>query len=336
MTTIVKAENAQGFLGLVPTLLGFQPVESLVLVPFAGKRTLGAMRVDLPPYDHDAYDETAATVVGLVCKIDVADGVAAIAYSTTRTLDEVEALLRSLMVRAEQCGLRLVDVLYVAADGWGSLIGGDQRQPLDMLAPTEVPGIAPPVANQLAGTELPVLSDELLGHVVMAMATFEPDYMTNPLELIEAILEIPPAELGAEQIAWLSWMLDRPALRDILLVQWCQDMEAGEEALEAQLNWEQGAEYPTHLAMHMWGEGPRPNPERLMAGLELVRITASAMPTAGAFSVAGWLSWALGRSSHASHYAEQGLALDEEHGMCEIVRAFVTSGHLPSWAFDRG
>ena len=55
------------------------------------------------------------------------------------------------------------------------------------------------------------------------------------------------------------WCLSRPALRDIALVQWCGGLAAGDEALDAQLRWEAGEEYPAHLAMHMWGEGERPD-----------------------------------------------------------------------------
>ena len=48
MTTIVKAANAAQFLSLVPKMLGYRPTRSLVLIPFAGSRSIGAMRFDLP------------------------------------------------------------------------------------------------------------------------------------------------------------------------------------------------------------------------------------------------------------------------------------------------
>ena len=51
MTTIIHAAGAAEFLGLIPSIAGFTPQHSLVLLPFHGTRTHGAMRVDLPAPD---------------------------------------------------------------------------------------------------------------------------------------------------------------------------------------------------------------------------------------------------------------------------------------------
>src|SRR6188768_2730126 len=85
MTTIVKAANAAEFLTLVPRLLGFHATRSLVLVPFSGTRTLGAMRVDLPDGSTGAdVDCAASTLIGMVCKVSAADAVALVAYTDRR------------------------------------------------------------------------------------------------------------------------------------------------------------------------------------------------------------------------------------------------------------
>ena len=128
-------------------------------------------------------------------------------------------------------------------------------------------------------------------------------------------------------------------MRDIALVQWCGGFAAGDEALDAQLRWESGEEYPAHLAMQMWGEGERPDPNRLEAALALSRRVAAAAPRAvraGALASCAWLSWALGRSTHAERYALLAGEIEPEHGLAEIVRSFVLAGHLPDWAFRRG
>ena len=129
-----------------------------------------------------------------------------------------------------------------------------------------------------------------------------------------------------------------PALRDIALVQWCGGLAAGDEALDAQLRWESGEEYPAHLAMQMWGEGERPDPDRLEAALALARRIAAAAPRevrAGALATCGWLAWALGRSTHAERYAHAGVRDRAGARAGEIVRSFVHAGHLPDWAFER-
>ncbi len=80
MTTIIKAADAAEFLALVPRLAGFRPVRSVAIVPFHANRTLGVMRLDLPPDDAD-IERMAATLVGMVCKIRDADGLAVVVYS---------------------------------------------------------------------------------------------------------------------------------------------------------------------------------------------------------------------------------------------------------------
>ncbi|SDQ63822.1 DUF4192 family protein [Microbacterium sp. cf332] len=122
MTTTVRAADAAHFLSLVPHLLGFAPRRSLVVVPFAGSRSLGAMRVDLPPDSLEAFDSAAATIVGMVCRIPDADALTAIVYAPGSAADGLPGVpvLAAVGRAADACGVRVVDLLTVASDGWGS------------------------------------------------------------------------------------------------------------------------------------------------------------------------------------------------------------------------
>lgn len=154
--------------------------------------------------------------------------------------------------------------------------------------------------------------------------------------LYEEALSAPPATCDAYEWAALIWCLARPSLRDVALVQWSGDAAQGDEALDAQLRWEAGADYPSHLAMRMWGEGDRPDAGRLESALEITRHAAAMAPERsqpGALAMCAWLSWALGRSTHAASYAQRALDIEPEHGLSEIVLSFVGAGHLPDWAF---
>lgn len=156
--------------------------------------------------------------------------------------------------------------------------------------------------------------------------------------LFEDALRWDPGALDPFDAAAMAWCLSRPSLRDVALVQWSGNLAEGDEALDAQLRWESGEEYPADLAMRMWGEGDRPDPARLEAALELVRAVAAVAPRAcrpGPLALCAWLSWALGRSTHADSYAERACEIEPEHGLSEIVRSFVQAGHLPDWAFTR-
>jgi hypothetical protein len=145
-----------------------------------------------------------------------------------------------------------------------------------------------------------------------------------------------PATTAPFHAALLVWCLARPALRDVALATWAGGVAAGDSALQAQLRWEQGEEYPPALAERMWGEGPRPDLRRLSAALSACRAAATLAPAglrAGALAACAWLSWALGRSTHAAIYARAACAVEPEHGLASIVLSFIAAGHLPGWAF---
>jgi hypothetical protein len=154
----------------------------------------------------------------------------------------------------------------------------------------------------------------------------------------EDALARPVEGAGVYDTAALVWCLARPALRDVALVQWSGNLAQGDEAFDAQLRWEAGEEYPAHLAMRMWGEGDPPQAPRLETALALVRHAAAVAPRTaqpGALAMCAWLSWALGRSTHAAAYAERACEIEPEHGLSQIILSFVSAGHLPDWAFRR-
>ncbi|GAB3603046.1 DUF4192 family protein [Microbacterium aureliae] len=384
MTTIVKAANAAQFLAIVPRLLGCHVTRSVVLVPFEGKRTCGGMRFDLPHAD-DEVDRLAATFIGMVCKLPDVDRVAIVVY-TDEAFDghgiPRESLVEALRIRADACGLAIVDALCVGPDAWGSYLDPDpaaRRRPLDEVAdgaPPLLEGMPEPAAHQSAGVELPTVDQARAEQVGRALTDLEhavavlcgpapgcdagsaaspdaavaDDDRVDPRalaaactlddlpDLFERALRWSPEDLTPYEAATMIWCLTRPALRDIATVDWCGGIAAGDEALDAQLRWEQGEEYPAHLAMHMWGEGDRPDVGRLKKALALTRMLAALSPREhrpGILATCAWLSWALGRSTHAGHYASSACEIEPEHGLAEIVLSFVAAGHLPEWAFAR-
>lgn len=287
-------------------------------------------------------------------------------------------LVASLRRSADACGLRLTDALSVGGDGWGSHLdadcppGGRPLAALQLAAPAAAP-IAP--GDQASGATLPPRDvaraeavatalralywavrtlcgdrdeppdlDEVTGGIADGDRRIDPAALAAACRLddvpryFEELLEADAVTLPPYDAALLVWCLARPALRDVALVQWSADAQRGERALEAQRRWEDGAEYPVDLAMTMWGEGPRPDPQRLSRALEVAREVAALAPTTmrpGALAACAWLSWALGRSTHAERYAQLATDIEPEHGLSEIVLSFVAAGHLPDWAFRR-
>ncbi|PZU45698.1 MAG: lipopolysaccharide biosynthesis protein [Microbacterium sp.] len=373
MSVTVKAADAAQFLALVPRLLHCTPTRSLVLVPMSRGRSLGAMRLDLPP--DELADDVGSRAVGMLCPIADADAFVAVVYTDAEIVGSElpgSAILGALDAHADACGLRLVDALTVAAGGWGSHADPELPPGGHSLDDLRMPGAAAdalaaagessdPPGDQSAGAALPPVGKSARRAAALALRSLEAalEAICGIPSVAEKSARVDPAALEAacelddlpalyeQALAWhprdapmraamLGWLLSRPSLRDVALVQWSSDQRGGDVAVEAQRRWENGERYPAELAEVMWGDGPRPDPDRLQQALAVVREVASLMPKThrpGPLALCAWLSWALGRSSHADRYAGMALALDRKHGLAGIMRSFVQAGHLPDWAF---
>ncbi len=367
MSTIVRVGSPADFLAHVPHLLECTPRRSLVLVTFAGTRSRGALRVDLPEPDSVAEVESiASTLIGMACKVPQTDAVAVVVY-TDRSVAEGqgaphEALVDAVRARADICGLGLVDALAVGPDGWNSYLsplpGG--ARPLSEIAAREraesVPGVRD---DQFAAAELPAVDPResaavyrLLGDLEQVMgqrggarlsarrrvaAAEVADDLIDPPTVFEAAVA-PGGDLGVRDTVALAFCLQRPGLRDVALMQWVGDLTTGDVTYRAQCAYADGVPFPEDLARPMWGQGARPDPDRLHRALDRCRRVAAATPgdrRAGPLAACAWLAWATGRSTHAATYAAWALDIDPAHVLAGIVRAMTDHAHLPEWTFER-
>lgn len=153
--------------------------------------------------------------------------------------------------------------------------------------------------------------------------------------LYEEALGLDPALVDPFTAALLIWALHRQATRDVALLQWGGAAGDGDAAADAQLRWEAGQEYPPELGERMWGDGARPDPQRLAAAQSLVHALAARAPvdhSAGVLAADAWLSWALGDPAGAAEAARQACDLEPEHPLAELVLSFLAVGHVPGWA----
>lgn len=369
-STVVSATSSSSFLALVPHLLSCTPRKSLVLVPFAESRSLGAMRIDLPSAEDSSSNESiASTVIGMACKVSRTDAVAIVVYADDVLADlpglPHRALVDAAIARADICGLRVVDALVVAADGWDSYLSPSLSMP-HPLSDISTPGLDASdgalVDDQFAAAELPPIDPALSRQVAAALRAIErvlgtahekyalprlkraaaaapvAAALADPPVLIEDALAAPPSDLDAAQLAAVAFCLARPSLRDVALMQWVGDLATGDVVLRAQTAFHRGAAFPVDLARPMWGEGAHPDPERLRRALELCRFVAAVLPRErrpGSLSACAWLAWATGRSSHAATYAETALEIDADHGLSALMLDVIDAGRLPEWVFER-
>ncbi|MFS0735288.1 DUF4192 family protein [Microbacterium sp. 1P10UB] len=327
--TVIRSTTPAQFLTLVPRLLGYTPTRSLVVIPFTGTRSTGAMRVDLPAHP-DQHRHAAHVLAGLLCRIPDADGLVAVIYDT-RSSDEHSALMGEIERQAHACGLTVLDRLSVTDDGYGRV--GETRQPLTDLTPVTVAGKTPNEADQHSASGLPAPEPDLLAaalRVDIAPVFHDRDAFTAMVERVAT-----GDDLDAYLFAFVMTACERPSHRDILLVGILGGPDQTHRAWDAQAAWENGADYPADIARVMWGEGPRPRVARLCnLDQTLRRVAATADRTLpGALATLGWVAWALGHSTAAADFTAASLTAQPGHGLAEIVDTFVNAGHLPDWAF---
>jgi hypothetical protein len=349
---VVHAAGAAEFLATVPHLAGYVPRDSLVLVPFAGRRTLGAMRIDLPAADVDAAQlpDLAAACIAAFARVRHADRVAIVVYTLDPFRDGRGRIARAALVEAlarcaEETGYPIVEALCVAADAWGSYLERDgpwSGHPLERIRADRVEWPERPDepmrADQADGWQLPAGDPVERERVARAMAgiTARLDDPTIPEVLEDAVAR--EQDLPPRALALLALMLDRPAIRDIALTQWCGGLEQGRAIQRFNVAWAAGEDPDFDGPLALAGEGPPPDAARLRRALALVKRVAAGAPRehrAGALASAAWLSWALGRSTHAARLVELTRGIDPDHGLADIVARMIAGGHLPSWVYDR-
>lgn len=367
MTTVLRASTSAEFLRLVPSLAGFTPTESVVLLPFHGSRTSGAMRLDLPD-DHVPLEDYADAAVGLIARVDRTDAVAVVVYTDAEGEPTRDGLIvphavaiDELLGRAADSGLRIVDALCVTPSGWMSYLDDEPELRVLPVAAPEVPGIGDVSGDQSAGAALPPADlaekervaralcelERMLGHGSgTGLSGREDPQAIAALVLLEdipaffeAVLAAPDA-LPPFATAALLWCLDRPAFRDVALTQWATDLSLGARTLEAQLEFSSsGASVPDEIGDVFLGRGPTPDADRLRLALDVARAAAARAPRASRpapLTAAAWLSWALGRSSHAGQYLDLVRAIDPQYGLASLLDTMISSALLPEWAFRRG
>lgn len=154
----------------------------------------------------------------------------------------------------------------------------------------------------------------------------------------------------SEMLAWFVHLAACPPFRDAMMLQVAFGPVIGELALEcADEASERGARPPASdptdpesaeefLSRLLLGHAAaRPDIGRVERALDSIVVAIANAPDpdrAGALCVAGWLAWALGRSSSAGALVGLALEADPEHSMAGLLHRFIGSGALPEWAFS--
>ncbi|WP_101847427.1 DUF4192 domain-containing protein [Zhihengliuella sp. ISTPL4] len=365
MTTVLRASGSAQFLSIVPALAGFTPRESIALLPFHGIRCDGAMRLDLPdaaiPVLH-----YAAAAVDLVARVPGTDAVAVVVYTDESPQHTPDGLVLpqavavdTLLGCAEEAGLRVIEALCVTAEGWSHY--GDAEPELhplsDITPPPAASALGDVSGDQFSGAELPPVPageaqqvervlrglDGVLGPKRQrSTRSDEPQVLAACVLLddipafLESVLADPDA-LPPLATAALVWCLGRPPVRDTAIAQWATDHRHGIRTMEAQLAFAAaGSPVPDDIGRVFLGCGPAPDGDRLRAALRVVRHATARAPRKarpGPLTVAAWLSWALGRATHAGRYLDMAREIDPAYSLALLLDTMISGAVLPEWAF---
>jgi hypothetical protein len=366
MSVIVKAQGPADLLAMMPSLVGFTPERSFVLLAFRGKRTCGAIRFNLPGSSAEGVLKRIATsAVGTLCKISGADSVVVAIYTDEAIgtdgiphSDFADVLGRRL--RFSGFGLR--ESLCQASNGWGSYweqetpAGG---HPLSDIAKS-------PVVAQLPAEALPDDAEtparvpdaptadkqrvsKALARYRRLAATVKDDTDTLPPEL-ELLADVP--RFVEEALEWdepairandalLLFVLQGPPMRDLTMLQWASNLAMGDVLMDEAERWKRDGHDLSMADVSasptlMLGQGPRPDPERIERGIRLLLTVVSRAEDTERLAplcMLAWLSWALGRGSRAGRYVDEARAIDPNYGMAELLDTMLANGMLPDWAF---
>lgn len=332
MVQILKAASSADLLAVIPRLAGFQPEKSIVVVPFVETRTRGVMRFDLP---ERANVHQINLMAEYLLRVPDVTGAIVIVYTDGDPKDS-EVIATMLAARLDEQGIPVAEALYVTGDAWGDYFRPTEAaQPAAWISASE--HADPTVLAQSLAHTLPERDEVAAAGIAGCLGDFA-SVTFDPLKAIERATDTTPEELRSAHAAQLLAVLVRPMLRDVALIQWARDTEHGAAALATQVQYHLTAQVDADVAETLLGRGERPDVARLESALAICRHLAANtadVHAAAALISAGWIAWALGRSSEAHVYVERATAIDPDLSFAGLMAKVLDAAMLPEWAFNR-
>ncbi|KFF60903.1 hypothetical protein JF66_01245 [Cryobacterium sp. MLB-32] len=177
----------------------------------------------------------------------------------------------------------------------------------------------------------------------------------DPVDIAEAALTWTAP--GPDDVARLLYVVQSPAHRDQIMVQFAFGRETGVQAWRMNqaylaLQRATGRSLDDIVAAEVEGDAPpeagrlgdlmlgqcadRPNHGRTEAAITLLKTVVASAPRRcrpAPLCMLAWLSWTLGRGSVAGIFVELALTIDPTYGMALLLNTVVCSGMLPEWAY---
>ena len=253
--TILRSRTGADFLATLPTLAGFTAPDSLLLVPFRGKRTTGGVfRIGLEAFRRSPHLADAADgLVGALRRIPTCDAAVIVicadeSFPVARLL--WEPLWRALEEAMDEAGISTKDALLQTPDGWGSFYESDLAAEGRPLAEIDQSPLAAEAAESREGKQVrpydadltfpdpePAFATALRDAVILRLdfeevsdsfGVLSPAPRIDPLVLAENLLaRSGPDAVSVPEYAQLIQLCALPATRDQLIVQIAFGRKAG-------------------------------------------------------------------------------------------------------------
>jgi len=343
--------------------MGCTVEEGLIVVPFRGGRTMGALRLDLPsPRAPEQHDAVAAVVVGALSRLESCDAAAFVVYADTTfpvAFASWEGLIHRLEDAAGAAGFPVKEALCAAVDGYASWKEDDPPFDGHPVADIEESPLAAQAAAVRGGRELPrhgeanalPPADPVLSHLFAdavdallldglerdAFGRWLPRELPDPVESIERALSHDPDRAPLPLMVGIAALALLPDLRDQMTLQIAfgragLTCAAASGAAEPARRGRQG-----EAAALLFGEGVLlPELGRMRQGAALLRRIVAHMPAdlrPDLLLMLGWQQWAQGQGTAAADTLQAALRIAPGHVAARVLLRQVGAGKVPEWVF---
>lgn len=352
---ILTSSTGADFLATLPTLAGYTARNSVLLVPFTGKRTIGALRLDLPMTSDSRHDASlTALAVASLSRLDDCDRVMLVFYTDEEfaaATKRCDPLRRALAAGLDAAGFGVMDAFCVASDAWASWMDADAPHDGRPLSDITDSPLAARAAEARAGEQLaefdadarlpdtdPAFAELLTdavdaltcGEERSALGLLRPAADLDPLEVVEEAMGADAANVPVPVLARLVVVCNRGASLQVI-VQTALGAATARRLLRG------ASRDQDEVWRLLFGETRTlPSRERLGQAIALLR---RAVPHVGAADVAeplavlAWMTWAVGRASVAQAHVSRVLALDPQNLLGTALAELLHRGQLPEWIY---
>jgi hypothetical protein len=355
MTSSVKAKRPADFLIALPRVMGYTPVNSIVVQTFQNRQTAASLRVDLPPEDSRANPRLVAdAIIRLISRVPGVDAVLIAVYTdeawTAEDRPPRPQLVEAIVTRMASAGLGIVDALCCSGRVWASYLDAERGRfdenektridaELDGVgAPRDVEARAqgaPPIdeASSAQRDELSRASAAIMHDAGERERLWE--WSAAHVLWTDAI-ESTPSDIPPEAVAAMLWSIRDKGVRDCVLMLMAWGDDAGDRAAADTAMLRRGAAVPDGSILETFvGEGRRcPDGLRIEGAVRLLRHLISLAPLPwqlAPFTMLAWFEWARGQGSSAGDYLEQALAIGPGYELARLFEQLISTGRVPDW-----